>query len=437
MKIALISPRGKFFGKNIKFANFIDSSQEMQIYLKYSWTGFSGALPLIAGLTPRGYSIQIIDENFDTIDFNEKFDLVGITSMTQQATRAYQIGDIFREKGIKVIMGGIHPTVVPDEAKQHADSVVIGEVEYLWKQIIEDFRKNKLKNFYKAQVPVRLCEIPLPRYDLLKKNKYNKIWIQTSRGCPVDCEFCVASKIYGYKYRHKTIDQVIREISLVKKIWGDSKIGFADDNMFKDKKYCADLMEEIKCLHIRWDAQSDILVARDRKILKLIKEAGCSVVFVGFETLLDENLRSMDKNDFKFRQKKHYSEYIKIIQSYGIGIFGAFIIGFDHDDADVFKNIQDFIIENNLIGAQVTILTPFPGSRLRDRMKEEGRILHNNWDFYTGWDVVFKPNKMTSTELQKGLLSIYKNIYNDHHRVEKAKYFKNIYKIMRKVKNVL
>jgi len=197
--------------------------------------------------------------------------------------------------------------------------------------------------------------------------------------------------------------------------------------MFKDRKYSSSLVEELRCLNIRWDAQSDISIGRDSEFLKKIRKAGCVALFIGFESLSSENLKSIDKCRWKFKHFKHYSDYIKRIQSNGIGILGAFIIGFDSDDATIFKRTADFIIKNNLVGAQISILTPFPGSRLRDKLEREKRILHKGWDVYTGCDVVFIPNKISPLELQNKVLETYRHIYNAENRLRRARYFKRMY----------
>lgn len=427
MKIALISPRGAFLSKNKVLAEFIQNSKEMQTYVKHYWAGFGTALTAIATVTPSTFDVEIIDENFKDINFNKHYDLVGVTAVTQQALRAYEIIDEFKKRSIKVVMGGIHATVMPKEAKKHADSVVIGEGEFLWPALLKDFQNKRLKQFYATDQLVSVKDIPTLRYELLKDNPYRKIWIQSSRGCPIDCEFCVASKIYGSKYRHKSVEQIIKEIMLIRKIWPNAKIGFGDDNVFKDKRYSFKLLEELNRLHIKWDAQSDISIGSDDKFLRQLREAGCSVLFIGFESVSSENLKKIDKSGWKFRQIENYSDSIRRIQSHGIGVLGAFIVGFDNDDRSIFKRTSDFIIKNNLIGAQITALTPLPGSRLRDRLEKENRILDNAWDTYTGWDVTFMPTKMSCSELQDGLLNIYRRVYSASNRIKRAKYFKKIY----------
>jgi len=425
MKIALISPKGSFLGENYAFREFCEKSKELYFYKRF-WSGLSSGLLIIAGLTPKEIKIELIDENVESINFDKDYDLVALSAMTQQATRAYEIADEFRKKKVKVVMGGIHATVLPKEAKEHCDSVFIGEAEETWPQFISDFLNNRISPFYLSKGSVDLEKSPMPRYDLLKSEKYNIIWIQTTRGCPFDCEFCSASKIFGAKYRHKTIEQVVREVKFVESISKSSHIGFADDNMFVNRKYATELAKKLIPLKIRWMTQTDISIAEDEKLLKLLKKSGCYILFIGFESLSEKNLISVDKSGFKARKLSKYSEYIKKIQSYGIGVMGAFILGFDYDDNSVFKRTADFIIDNYLYTVQITTLTPFPGTRLRMRLEQENRLLDFNWNHYTLWDVNFVPKQMSVEELQLGLLETHKAIYNDVERLKRIKYFKDI-----------
>ena len=433
-KLALINPKGASFGSKRSFIEFWKESKKLALN-KYLWpridlwAGFNLGLLIVASLTPDYFDIRIIDENLEHIDFDKHYDLVGITSITQQAIQAYQIADEFRMRmrGVKVVIGGIHATVLPNEAKYHADSVIVGEAEELWPQFIKDFEKNRIQPFYRNSNPVDLTKSPIPRYDLLKPENYRTSWIQTTRGCPHDCEFCVASKIYGIKYRHKSVEQVIKEIEFIKKIWNNPQIRFADDNMFVDKKYSLDLLKKIIPLNIRYFAQTDVSLLNDDEFLDLLRESGCITLFIGFESLSIENLDSINIHRWKSKQFNDYPKIIKKIHSRGIGVLGAFIIGFDNDDETIFKKTADFIIENHLNMAQITILTPLPGSRLRERLLKEKRILNRDWSKYTFLDVNFIPKKMSPKELEEGILKIYKDIFNKDVRLKVANHFKTIY----------
>ena len=210
MNIALISPKSNFLGHNKELQKLWLKSDYISTYRK-EWSGCTASLALIAALTPIKHNTDIYDENIESINFSHEYDLVGISCMTQQATRAYQIANKFRNMGIKVVMGGIHPSTIPEESINYADSIVIGEAENVWKEILNDFEKHQLQDFYKSNTPVNLSDSPVPRYDLLNGKDYLVHWVQTSRGCPHDCVFCAASKIYGYKYRNKPVEHVIEE----------------------------------------------------------------------------------------------------------------------------------------------------------------------------------------------------------------------------------
>jgi radical SAM superfamily enzyme YgiQ (UPF0313 family) len=432
-KIALINPRPKGFRLNLDNI-FSVSSENIDKAIPYKdlwspftrWSGLSQGLLIIAALTPDCFDIELIDENFEDINFNEKYDIVAISTVTQQATRAYQIADEFRKRGVKVVIGGIHATVLPEEAKQHADSVVVGEAEETWPIFIEDFLNDNIQPFYRATRPVDLTKSPMPRYDLLKHQNYKIIWIQATRGCPRDCEFCVASNVYGTKYRHKTIDQVVKEVRYVKSIC-NTQIGFADDNMFIDKNYSTDLVKELIPLKIKWMAQTDISAGENEELLKLLKKSGCVMLLIGFESISNRGLESLDRGNWKLRQLDKYLGVIENIQAYGIGVLGAFIVGFDSDDASIFERTAEFIINNHLYASQITVLTPLPGTRLRERLIKEGRILSTEWDKYTFLDVNFMPKQMSPRELQNGIFEVYQRVYNKEVRLKIAKHFKDIY----------
>ncbi|MFA5389266.1 MAG: radical SAM protein [Candidatus Omnitrophota bacterium] len=428
MKVALISPKGSFLSNNSDFKKFWKKNNEVVAHRRY-WSGFGSGLLIIAALLPKNTDIKLIDENIDPIDYNENFDLVAVaTPTTQQANRAYKIADNFKEKGIKVIIGGIHATVLPKEAKAHADSVIIGEVESVWADFMKDFLNNNIKPFYSSKEQFDLKKSPMPRYDLVAPENYKMVWVQASRGCPYDCEFCVASKIYGFKFRHKTISMVIEELKTIKRIWKDGvKIGFSDDNLFVDRKYADKLIKAMAHLNIRWFAQCDISVGAETEFLSLLRKSGCELLFIGIESANKNSLNEINKNRVKAHFFGKYKKYIKNIQSQGIGVMGAFVIGLDGDDLSIFDKTIDFIVANKIYASQITTLTPLPGTRLRDRLLEENRILSTSWDNYTFGDVNFLPKKMTPVQLQKGLVKIYQKIYSKEVRKKIGKHFKKIY----------
>jgi radical SAM superfamily enzyme YgiQ (UPF0313 family) len=427
MKIGLISPRG-LTTIDDRLEKIFQNSKDVQGYIDSLSKAFSSGLLVIAALTPKNIDIKIIDENFEHVDYNENFDLIGISAMTQQASQAYEIAGAFRNRSIPVVIGGIHATVMPQEVKEHCDAVFIGEAEYTWPVFLNDFNNGVIKQFYKSEKPADMAASPLPRYDLVNKNNYRVIWMQTSRGCPHDCEFCSASRVYGYTYRHKSISGIIEELQCIKKIWPHARINFADDNLFVDKHFSKELIKHIKKLNIRWFAQTDISVAYDNELLNLLKESGCTTLFIGFESISEKSLESINKNSWKLKQFSNYSNAIEKIQSRGIGIVGAFIIGFDGDTKEIISELSDFIIENNIFVPQITILTPLPGSRLYERLKNENRILNNPWKHYTFTEINYIPKNISIEDLKNELYSIYEKVYSRETRYNVLNHFKTIFK---------
>ncbi len=435
LKLALITPKGVLFGSDPNVAGFFKdilfrTAHEPFIPKYTSWSGPSLGLLIVAALTPPDFELVYLDENYEEIDFTVRYDLVALSAMTQQATRAYELADTFRRRNVKVVIGGIHATVMENEAGEHADAVVIGEAENTWPALISDFVQGKLQRVYRSAAPVDLTLSPRPRYELLKKYNYKMIWVQTTRGCPRDCDFCSASKVYGKAFRHKRIDQVLEEIRVIQGLWSHPFINFADDNMFLDRSYANELVRALGTLKVQWTAQSDLAIGEDEALLDQLKGNGCKVLFIGFETLSKGNL--LDIHGWKMKKIGSYPEIIRKIQSRGIGILGAFIVGLDDDDRSVFDSLYAFIRENLLYAAQVTVLTPLPGTRLRQRLEDAGRIITSDWQRYTFVDVNFRPMKMSAEELQAGTLELYQRIYSREARSAVMKHFKQIYRSLRR-----
>lgn len=322
-------------------------------------------------------------------------------------------------------MGGIHASSLPAEAVEYCDSVVIGEAEYLWQSVVNDAENGCLKRKYENNSTVDLASCPVPKYGLLSP-KYKAIWIQTSRGCPVDCEFCAASKVYGKKYRRKAVDQVVREIKEAKRFFPNAFISFSDDNFTVNREYTKQLCREIIPLKIRYAIQSDISVANDPELLTLLRESGCFSLFIGFESVNAQNLEGIDRGGLKRRQFDNYPSIIHTIQSHGLAVHGAFILGLDHDTVDTSNAISEFIINNRLSEAQITLLTPLPGTRLRQKLADQNRLLNNKWENFTFCDVnIIHPN-MTKEQLEEGIVAIYQKINTPEVYKAKIEYFKQI-----------
>ena len=427
LNILLVSPRADYLSRSPEFGRYMTESREMKTILHW-WNGMGAALQTVAALTPEPNQVTIIDENYEPIDFSGNWDIVGITAMTQQAERAYEIAGEFKQRGRFVVMGGIHASVLPSEAMEQVDTVFSGEAEINWPQFLRDYAEGKPQRLYEQSdnACVDMTLIPRPRYDLVAKYQYPVIWIQTTRGCPHDCEFCAASTIYGRQYKHKSVEQVAEEVREVRRHWKFAQIGFADDNMFVNRAYTHELLAVFKKLNFAWLAQTDISIARDEKLLSELHEAGCRIVFIGFESVNKSNMKGLNRNHWKDRMFEHYPEYIYAIQKHGIGIYGSFILGLEEDSKDSIQATTDFIDENNIMGAQITILTPFPGSRLRERLLRENRVTASEWKWYTGWNSVIEHKNLSAGDLETGLLRIYRDIYNPESYRQRAAYFRDI-----------
>jgi radical SAM superfamily enzyme YgiQ (UPF0313 family) len=427
LRILFISPKGGFFSNNEEFTKFADQSRELQT-IRHFWNGVGIGLLILAALTPEEHEITMVDENLENIPFDKDWDIVGITAMTQQATRAYRIAERFRENGVHTVIGGIHATVMQEEASRYADTVFTGESENSWPVFIDDFTAgNPGKVYRQSDFPtVQLPDLPVPRYDLLSKYKYPVVFVQTTRGCPHDCEFCVASNVYGKAFRRKTEDQVIEEILEVKKHWKHVQIGFADDNMFVNRKFSKSLVARFKEIYFSWFAVCDISIGEDEEFIRELHDSGCRSLLIGFESVRKENLSNLQAN--KWKEKKHalYRSYIRRIQEQGLGVYGSFIFGMDQDDPEVIDDTIDFIVENNLLGGHATIMTPYPGCRLRTRFENENRVLHDHWEEYTLWNSVIRHPRMTSEELEDGAMRLLMTIYNKENNQKRAEYFQGV-----------
>jgi radical SAM superfamily enzyme YgiQ (UPF0313 family) len=389
------------------------------------------ALLTIAALTPEDIEVQYIEiPNIDQHQVNPEFDLVAISTFSAQIFEAYELADRYRAQNVKVVTGGPHVTLLPDEAKPHADAVVAGEAEPIWQDLIKDFKNGNLKPYYRATEPFDLAQSPLPRYEFLDATKHNRITVQTARGCPHDCEFCAASKILG-PYRKKPIDLVVRDIKAIKNLWKNPFIEFADDNTFVDKEWSKKLLSAVIPLNIKWFTETDISVARDEDLLSLLRASGCRQLLIGFESVIKGNLKGMEGNDWKLRQFDSYLSDIEKIQSYGVSVNGCFILGQDCDDPGIFERTRDFIETSQLLEAQITVLTPFPGTRLYQRLKTEGRLLRDIfWDRCTLFDVNFVPRNMTVEQLEDGLAWLGSQIYSDEAYKRRLAHYAKIVKTL-------
>lgn len=394
------------------------------------------ALLVLAALTPDDVDVDYIEvADISNEGPRQNYDLVAISSYTAMAYEMYALADRYRAAGVPVVIGGLHASFAPEEAKEHADAVCVGEGEALWPRILGDFRRagrRGLQPFYRESAPgtYDLAQSPMPRFDLLLGRQYNRITVQTVRGCPLDCEFCGASKLYGPKYRRKPLPQVLAEIRKIKELWGDNAFfELADDNSFANRHWAREFLQAIQEFDLRWFTETDVSIADDDELLRLLARSGCRQVLIGFESIRPQSLDHIDRANWKYNRRERYMDAIKKIQSYGVTVNGCFIVGNDGDDRGIFEELRDFIIKSELLECQVTILTPFPGTPLLRRLKAEGRLLYERiWDKCTLFDLVFVPKNMTPEELVEGHIGLMKELYNQEQFTRRKRHYVDIMK---------
>jgi radical SAM superfamily enzyme YgiQ (UPF0313 family) len=364
------------------------------------------ALPLLAALAPEEVEVRLVDEAVERVDLAEDADLVGISAMTAQAPRAYQIADAFRARGAKVVLGGMHPSARPEEAAEHADAVVIGEAETVWPRVIEDAKSGRLKRLYKCEERPDLTDLPIPRRSLLKEDAYVSTGVvQATRGCPHACSFCSVSSFFGRTYRFRPVEKVVAEVADLR----DRLVFFVDDNIMAAPAYAKRLFEGLTGLGKQWFGQSSLTMLKDGSLLRLAARSGCKGLFVGLESLSQTNLATWGKT---FNVAASYREAVRRLHDFGIGVIGSFMFGADEDDADVFERTVEFVERAHLDAAQFSILTPLPGTRLYQQMEQEGRLLERDWAKYDGGHVVFRPLRMRVEEIERGFRWVLGRVYS-------------------------
>jgi len=389
MKILLIQPRMSATKTILK--EYID-----RINYKLFFSSFT--LEQLSGIIPKEHDVTIIDEKIGKkINFNDSFDLVGISAFTSNVNRGYEIALEFRKRGVPVIMGGYHPSALPDEAIRFCDSVAVGESEYLWPKILDDVRNGKLKPFYIQDKPVDANDIPSCRSEQTR-GSYLVGGIQATRGCSNRCEFCAITNMkYGSLYRKRPINKVIEEIKSTRQ----KIIDFFDPSFTVDTSYTKSLFKELKGIDKTFTANGNInILFRDEELLKLASEAGIRKWFIGFESFNQKNLDMIGK---KANRVEEYAAAIRKIRDYDMDVYGLFMVGLDHDILDVFDSTAHAILYDlELTNANIYVSTPFPGTPLFTRLDKEGRILTKDWSRYTMDDVVIKPKNMSPEELFEG-----------------------------------
>ncbi len=389
-------------------------------------------LPYVAAVTPPGVEVKIVDEAFDRIDFEEKADLVGITAQTPVAPRAYQIAEEFKKRGVPVVMGGVHASMLPQEALQHVDAVVVGEAEEVWPDLIEDLRKGQMRRIYAGGDFINPSDLPLPRRELLNENFYFPLkLLETTRGCPHHCDFCGVSKFFGFRYRNRPISEIERELKtlfqegpvmnpVLKNILSlfsrdlpyflkRRLLYVIDSNIAGDRRFCLELLSLLKEFDLLWYGHAPVSIAFDQKLLEGFSQSGCLAVNIGFESFSAENLKSMGKG---FNRPSRYAEAVERIHSQGIGIMGTFIVGLDDDDPSVFQRIIDFCNGSKLDWALAFIMAPYPGTESFLRLEKQGRIFCKDWEKYDSLNAVYQPLLMSVEDLEKGMKRVWKEVFS-------------------------
>jgi radical SAM superfamily enzyme YgiQ (UPF0313 family) len=380
---------------------------------KDSWESFLFGYPVItlphlAGITPSKYEVNVVNENFERLDFDTDADIIGITCYTMTAPRVYQIADEFRRRGKKVVLGGYHPTALPREASEHADCIVLGMAEASWPKLLADAEKGKLKPIYERDEEFDLADVPPIRRDLIANNPIQGA-VQTTRGCANRCEFCAISSFCHYGVKQRPIKNVVEEI----KQMPNRLYVIHDPHLTANRKYAKELFKELIRQKIRkpWVANgtTNVLGTVDDEWLQLARKSGCVEWFVGFESVSQKALNSIKKTHNKV---ENFHKMIKRIHSFGMTIQGGIIFGFDEDTPDVFDATIEKLHEIEIDVLEVNILTPYPGTPLYDKMKVENRLITNDWSRYNQVDVVFKPKHMNEKELFEGARKVAKEFYS-------------------------
>jgi radical SAM superfamily enzyme YgiQ (UPF0313 family) len=383
----------------------------------------------LAACTPSGHRVTYFEAESDGAEPDAVYtcDLVAISTFSAQVFEAYAIAGRLRAARVKVAMGGLHVTVLPEEALEHCDYVIIGEGENVWPEVVRAAQREERKRIFNARAfgPVKVHELPIPRYDLLGDRPYNRFTVQTSRGCPWRCDFCASNVMLSQRYRKRPVEHVVRDIRAIQEVRQRPFIEFADDNTFVDKAWGKELCRQLAPLRLKWFTETDISVADDPELLDLMREAGCRQVLVGLESPNQSALEGVElHSNFKARNVSRYSDAIREIQSHGITMNGCFILGLDRHGPEIFQQVYDFAMAHSLFDVQITILTPFPGTPLYDRLLREGRILQpGRWDLCTLFDVNYQPAGMTPQQLRDGIYWLSGKLYSSECTEQRRKRF--------------
>jgi radical SAM superfamily enzyme YgiQ (UPF0313 family) len=363
---------------------------------------------IVASLCEPGTEITCVDDDVEDVPYEKETDLVGISLFTANSYRAYEISKNFRERGIPVVLGGVHVTACPEEASKHADAIAVGEAEDTWPEILKDFQSGKLKSRYISTNASDLSHMPLPRRDLLDKTKYSTLnTVQATRGCPFNCEFCSMRILFGSRTRCRPVDEVIEEI---KSFEGKSFL-LNDDNLAQKREYYKGLFRSLIPLNKKWVGAASWNIANDHETLDLLEKSGCRALAVGFESL--EPQHGVKKLGSKEDNILRYREVVKKLHAHKIAVLANFILGFDNDDVSTFKNTLEFALESQIDTAQFNILVPYPGTPIYQRLNDEGRIVDRDWRNYVSCHLCFELKNMSRRTFLEELYKLKRRFYSN------------------------
>jgi radical SAM superfamily enzyme YgiQ (UPF0313 family) len=384
-----------------------DSITTRPLYLNRAlYSPLAGLLAVAATIPTDRYEVVLTDENIETVDFDLKADLVGISAMTAYVNRGYEIADAFRARGIPVVMGGVHPSFMPQEALKHADAVVIGEAELVISKLLDDLERGEMRGVYRADRLHPMVGVAMPRYDLLKKHRYvNRTFVQTSRGCHQGCTFCAEPLMNGLKFRYRPVDEVVREIDNC----GSRIISINDADFFGTAERPKEVMRALIGRGVQWQAGVTSKLAQDDRMLELAAKSGCTLLSIGFESITRSTLTSVHKH---VNRPETFASLVEKVHSYGIMVFGLFMFGFDGDDASVFETTARFNIDADYDACAYSVLTPYPGTLTWYELKKAGRIVSFDWTKYDQANVVYRPAQMTGDQLRLGQTAAYERFYS-------------------------
>jgi len=385
------------------------------------------SLLTLAALTPDSVEISYHEiEDIRKVGDPPVCDVAAIASYSAQIKDAYDLSDRYRALGVRTILGGPHVSALPDEALDHADAVVIGEGELGWPDVVADLLAGRLGRIYGAMGrEFDMADAPMPRFDLLEIERYNRLTVQTQRGCPWRCEFCASSIQLTSRYKTKPVDKVIAELREIKRLWPTPFIEFADDNSFVVRRQSKALLRALVDEDIRWFTETDISVADDPELLELIHAAGCAEILIGLESPTAAGIDHVEtRRNWKRTRFDGYLDAIERIQGHGIAVNGCFVLGLDGDGPEVFDEVEDFVRRSGQFDVQITVLTPFPGTPLYDRLLAQGRLLEPTaWERCSLFDVNFRPALMSAKELQHEALELGRRLYAEEERTARRHRF--------------